>query len=110
MAAQVPKQVVEAAAIAVMGAVVAIALPIYTCRTGSLEFYGGGPTCIVSDLGYRPHSWLPTKITVACAGIVTALAVLVWRRRRLAAIGLVVTFTVLATAWFLLYGEEGWLN
>jgi hypothetical protein len=88
MARRVPNRVVAAVAIAVMGAVVAIVLPMYTCRTGNLEFYGGEPTCIASDLGYRPDSWLPTKITVAVAGLVTALAILVWRRWPQVSIGI----------------------
>ena len=52
------------------------------------------------DTGYRPHSWLPLKITVAVGSAVTAASILLWRRR-LVALGLVVAFAALATAWFI---------
>jgi hypothetical protein len=105
MATRVPHQAV-AAAIAVVGAVVALALPMYTCRTGSLEFYSSEPTCIVSDVGYLPHSWLPTRITVAVAGFVIAVAILLWRRWPLVSIGIVIAFAAIAAPWFIDDGYE----
>lgn len=93
-----------------MAIAVALLLPMYTCK-GSNEFEewpgpGGGPTCAVSDIGYRPRSWLPTKITIAAAGIVAAIAVVLWaRRRQLVAIGLVVVFAAVAVPWFI---QDGW--
>jgi multisubunit Na+/H+ antiporter MnhG subunit len=57
----------------------------------------------VSDTGYTPDNWVPTKVTVGAAGVVVAVAVVLWsRRRRFLAVGLVVAFTALTTAWFLL--------
>lgn len=103
------------AVVLVLGAfVVSLALPMYSCAEPYeyeyIEGPGAGPVCIIYDMGYRPRSWLPTKITVAGAGVMAALAVLLWRRRRSAAVGLLVGFAVLAAGWFVLYGEEGWLD
>ena len=86
---------------------VAFALPMQACRSGE-RFVddtgqpGGGPTCMTSyDTGYRPHGWLPIKITVAVGGAVLAVAILLWRRRRLVAIGMLLAFAAIATAWFI---------
>ncbi len=92
------------------GIVVALALPTYTCSKGH-RFYdlhgpGGGPICLRSDLGYRPRSWWPTKIVVAAGGVVAGMATLLWRRRRLAAVGLIVVFAGLAVVWFIPDGYE----
>jgi hypothetical protein len=96
-----------AGAIAVAGIVVALALPMQACRSGE-RFVdrtgqpGGGPTCMTSyDTGYRPHGWLPTKITVAIGGAVAAAAILLWRRRRLVAIGILLAFAAIVTGWFI---------
>lgn len=95
------------AAVLVTGAfVIALVMPMYTC-TDPYEFGespgpGGGPTCAFTDMGYRPKSWLPTKITICAAGIVMAVAVILWsRRRRLLAIGFAVAFFAVTTAWFI---------
>ena len=94
-------------AIPMVALAVSIALPMYTCMD-PYEFEeipgpGAGPTCIVSDMGYQPDNWLPTKFTVGAAGIATAIAILLWSRgRRVLGIGVMVAFVVLATAWFLL--------
>ena len=53
------------------------------------------------DTGYRPRSWLPIKITVAIGGAVVAVVIVLWRRRRLVAIGMFIAFAALATAWFI---------
>ena len=53
------------------------------------------------DTGYRPHGWLPIKITVAVGGAVVALVILLWFRRRLVAIGILMAFAAVATAWFI---------
>lgn len=58
------------------------------------------------DTGYRPRSWLPTKVVVAVGGVVAGLAILLWRRRRLIAIGLLIAFAGLVTAWFIPDGFE----
>lgn len=86
---------------------VALALPMQACRSGE-RFVdrtgqpGGGPTCMTSyDTGYRPHGWLPIKITVAVGGAVAAVAILLWRRRRLVAIGMLLAFAAIATGWFI---------
>jgi hypothetical protein len=90
----------------VLGILVAIALPMYTCMD-PYEFEefpgpGGGPTCAVSDTGYTPQSWLPTKVTIGVGGLVAALAVVLWSlRRRIWAVALVGVYGVLAIAWFL---------
>jgi membrane protease YdiL (CAAX protease family) len=57
-------------------------------------------------MGYRPTSWLPTKITVAVAGVVVAVAILLWRRRPLVAIGIVIAFVAIAVPWFIEDGYE----
>lgn len=85
---------------------VAFLLPMYTCKEPyeleHLEAPGAGPTCIVSDTGYRPRSWLPTKIAIAGAGIVTAVAVVLWSlTRRIEVFGLVAVFVALALGWYL---------
>lgn len=96
------------------GVLISLALPMYACEEPTeyeeIEGPGAGPTCIVSDMGYRPRSWLPTKITIAGAGIVAALAVLLRPQRRTAAIGPLIGFAVLAAAWFVLYRDGGWLD
>jgi hypothetical protein len=53
------------------------------------------------DTGYRPHGWLPIRITVAVAGAVLAVAILLWRRRRFVAIGMLLAFAAIATGWFI---------
>ena len=57
-------------------------------------------------MGYQPTSWLPTKITVAVAGIVIAVAILLWRRWPLVSIGIVIAFVALAAPWFIEDGYE----
>jgi hypothetical protein len=96
-----------AVAVAAVAVAIAIALPMYTCMEPyEYEFIpgpGAGDTCIISDMGYQPRSWLPTKITIGAAGIVAAFAIVLWsRRRRTQAIGLVVAFVAVAIAWFVL--------
>jgi len=87
--------------------VIALSLPMHVCRSGerfvdNTGQQGGGPTCMTSyDTGYRPHSWLPIKIAVAVGGAVVAVAILLWRRRRLVAIGMLIAFAAIATAWFI---------
>lgn len=101
---------VTAAIVGVASVVVALALPMYTCRAGNrfenIHGPGGGPTCLMSDVGYRPHSWLPTKVAVAVGGLVTAAAILLWRRRRLVALGILVAFAAMTAAWFIPDGFE----
>jgi hypothetical protein len=98
-------------AVAAGGFVVALSLPMYTCRSG-YRFVdhsgapGGEPSCMVSDVGYRPTSWLPIKITVAVGGVVAAIAILLWRHRGLVAIGLLIAFAALAIPWFITDGYE----
>jgi hypothetical protein len=80
---------------------------MYTCsdpyKFEDIRGPGAGPTCIVSDMGYQPRSWLPTKITVAATGFVTAAFILLWtHRRRVAAMSVVVAFIVVAALWFIL--------
>ena len=53
------------------------------------------------DTGYRPHGWLPIKITVAVGGAVVAVAILLWHRRRVVAIGMLLAFAAIAAAWFI---------
>lgn len=53
------------------------------------------------DTGYRPHNRLPIKIAVAIGGAVIAVAILLWPRRRFVAIGLVIVFAAITTAWFI---------
>jgi hypothetical protein len=90
--------------------VIGIALPMYTCMD-PYEFEeirgpGAGPLCIVSDMGYRPTSWLQTKITIAAAGVVLGIAVLlIARRQHLVAIGLLIAFAAIAVPWFV---PDGW--
>lgn len=91
-----------------VGIVVALALPKYTCRWGSLEEVRideeptGEVLCSQSDLGYRPRSWLPTKVAVGVGGLVAAAAlVLAARRRWFTASALVVLFAAGTFAWFL---------
>jgi hypothetical protein len=98
---------VIAAAVVVVAIAVALLLPMYTCMDPyefeDIQGPGAGPTCIVSDTGYTPDNWVPTKVTVGAAGVVVAVAMVLWsRRRRLLTVGLVVAFIALATAWFLL--------
>ena len=96
-----------AGAIAAGAIAVALALPMQACRSGErfvddTGHPGGGPICMTSsDMGYRPHGWLPIKITVAVGGAVVAVAILLWRRRRLVAIGMLLAFAAIATAWFI---------
>lgn len=96
---------VMAASVIALAVASAIVLPMYTCMD-PYEFEerpgpGGGPTCSVSDTGYRPRSWLPTKVTIVGAGIVSAIAVVLWaRRRRLVAVVLIVAFVAAAALWF----------
>lgn len=75
-----------AAAVAVVAMAVALLLPMYTCMDPyefeDIQGPGAGPTCIVSDMGYTPDNWVPTKVTVAVAGIVAAIALVVWAQRR----------------------------
>jgi hypothetical protein len=92
---------------AVGGIVVALALPMYACGSGE-RFVdhtgqpGGGPTCMTSyDTGYRPHSWLPIKITTGVGGAVVVVAILLWPKRRLVAMGVLIASTAIATAWFI---------
>jgi hypothetical protein len=87
--------------------VVAFALPMQACGSGE-RFVdpagqpGGSPTCMTSyDTGYRPHGPLPIKITVAVGGAVVAVAIFLWRRRWLVAIGMLIAFAAIATAWFI---------
>jgi hypothetical protein len=54
-----------------------------------------------SDTGYRPHSWLPFKITAGAGSAVVAVAILLWPRRRLAAMGVLIASAAIATAWFI---------
>jgi hypothetical protein len=57
--------------------------------------------------GNRPRSWLPTKVTIGTAGIVLAIAVvLLARRERLVATGLLVAFVAVAAPWFIEDGYE----
>lgn len=98
---------VVAAGVVVVANAVALLLPMYTCMDPyefeDIQGPGAGPTCIVSGTGYTPDNWVPTKVTVGAAGVVVAVAVVLWsRRRRLLAVCLVVAFIALATAWFLL--------
>lgn len=96
-----------AGAAAVGGIVVALALPMNACRSGerfvdSTGQPGGGPTCMTSyDTGYRPHGWLPIKITVGVGGAVVAMTILLWPKRRLVAMGVLVASAAIATAWFI---------
>ena len=97
----------------VAGVAISLALPMYTCEWGRIEEIQavGDPeieiTCLQSDLGYRPSSWLPTKIAVAAGGGVLAIAILlVARRRVLAACALLVLFVAITSAWFLPNGFE----
>lgn len=91
----------------VAGVVVALLLPKYTCEWGNLEEIriNGEPTevlCIQSDLGYRPRSWLPTKVAVAFAGLAAAGALLLASRRRwLPALALGLLFAAATIGWFL---------
>jgi hypothetical protein len=101
----------DAIAVGIAGVAVALALPMYRCEEGYRfrdysRFPGGGPTCFVSDVGYRPHSWLPVKVSVAAGGIVVAAAILLWQRRRFVAIGGVIAFTAIVVAWFIPDGFE----
>jgi hypothetical protein len=95
-----------AGVIAVSGVVVALSLPMYECGNGerfvNQSGAGGGPTCMTSyDTGYRPRSSLPIKIAVAIGGAVVAVAILLWPRRRLVAIGVLTAFAAIVTAWFI---------
>jgi len=83
-------------------------LPMYTCEWGRLEQIQivGDPdieiTCIASDLGYRPSSWLPTKISFATGGAVLAVGILLAARKHvLATLALIVLFAAVTAAWFL---------
>lgn len=77
-----------AAGLVLAGVILAFALPEHTFQWGTLSEVRieGEPTgevvCSASDLGYRPRSWLPTKIAIASAGLVAASVVVlaVWRR------------------------------
>lgn len=94
-----------AGAVVVVSLAVALLLPTYTCEEPyefeHIEGPGAGPICIVSDTGYRPRNWLPTKIAVAGTGIVTAVALVLWNRtRRIEMFGLVVIFIALAIGWY----------
>jgi hypothetical protein len=98
--------VVAIAAVA-FGVGIALLLPMYTCMDPyefeDIQGPGAGPTCIVSDMGYRPRSWLPTKIAIAAAGVAAAAFIVLWtRKRRMAATGVVVAFIVVAAMWFIL--------
>ncbi len=100
-----------AAALLVGGIAIALLLPMFTCEWGRLEaFQVAGRTeitCIQSDLGYRPSSWLPTKIAVATGGLVAG-AVLLFALRghpHLAA-GLVSVYACVTLAWFLPNGSR----
>jgi hypothetical protein len=91
----------------VSGVVIALALPMNACRSGE-RFVdhtgqpGGGPTCMTSyDTGYRPHGWLPIKITAGVGGAVVAVVILLWPKRRLVAIGILIASAAIATAWFI---------
>ena len=53
------------------------------------------------DTGYRPHGWLPIKITVGVGGAVVAMTILLWPKRRLVAMGVLVASAAIATAWFI---------
>lgn len=97
--------VAVAVAVVVVSLAVSLLLPMYTCEEPygfeHIEGPGGGPICIVSDTGYRPRNWLPTKIAIAGAGIVTAFAVMLWyRTRRIEVFGLVAIFIALAVGWY----------
>jgi hypothetical protein len=96
-----------AAGLIAAGILIALLLPMYTCldpyEFEDIRGPGAGPTCIVSDMGYTPRSWLPTKITTSAAGVAAAAFIVLWtRRRRLAATSVVVVFMVIAALWFLL--------
>lgn len=105
-----PAVLVLALSVALASVIVALVLPMYTCKAGyafeNQRGPGGGPTCRVSDLGYRPRSWLPTKVAVAAGGVVTALAILLWRRRRMVAFGIMIAFAAITVAWFIPDGFE----
>lgn len=97
-----------AVALVVLGIVVALALPKYTCRWGDLEEIRinaeatGEVLCSQSDLGYQPRSWLPTKAAIGVGGGVAAGAlVLAAHRRWLAPSALVVLFAAATLGWFL---------
>jgi hypothetical protein len=97
---------VVAIAVVVLSISVALLLPMYTCEEPyefeHIEGPGAGPTCIVSDTGYRPRNWLPTKISIAGAGVVTAVSLVLWSRmRRPEVFGLVAMFIALAVGWYL---------
>jgi hypothetical protein len=68
-----------AATVVVVAIAVALLLPMYTCMDPhefeDIQGPGAGPTCIVSDTGYTPDNWVPTKVTVGAAGVVVAVAV-----------------------------------
>jgi hypothetical protein len=49
---------------------------------------------------------MPTKIAIAAGGVVAAFAVLLWRRRRMVAVGVVIAFLAITTAWFIPDGFE----
>ena len=90
------------------GIAISLLLPMYTCEWGHLEEIratGAGDAeliCIQSDLGYRPQSWLPTKIAVASGAAASAAAILLAKRGHvLAATALIVLFAVITVAWFL---------
>jgi len=94
-----------AVAVVLVSLAVAFLLPRYTCQEPYefeyIDAPGAGPICIVSDTGYRPRNWLPTKIAVAGTGILTAVALVLWNRtRRIEVFGLVVIFSALAVGWY----------
>ena len=79
-----------AGGVVLAGIGIALILPMYTCAWGDLEeirtsAQGSELICIQSDLGYRPRSWLPTKIAVAVGGAVLAAATVLAARGRAAA-------------------------
>lgn len=97
-----------AGGVLVAGIAISLLLPMYTCEWGHLqEIRATGARdaeliCIQSDLGYRPQSWLPTKIAVASGAAVLAVAILLIRRNHFfAALALVMLFAAITAAWFL---------
>ncbi len=106
--------IVLAAGVLVASAVVALSLPVYSCRPG--WFHWGSGLCGLrydDDWGYQARSAIPLKTAIGAVGIAAAATIVLERahRMRLAAtVGVVAFLAILwpLTAWSPSVPSTGW--
>jgi hypothetical protein len=82
------RRLVLAAAVLVVGAVIALLIPFGTCpHGGTYRRFDGHSGCFTSDVGYAATSLVPLKFAIAVGAVVAAfaLALTALVRRRLRA-------------------------